>query len=231
MTEAEFRRSLRQTLTLLNDLNLLLLPQLIVALEPSLAFRSAVTRTAPTYAQVYRTGLQHRDYNFLLNDFSYLQFYRQGDTREHTNLRFAYYPNPYEHVSFGEFLEKLGEDAGDADVQELYMQLLSEQRETGGAPVVRYESAPAQHVPLKHPASHFHIGLSAEGRWPLDKVLSPLAFALLITKLNYPKNWHEQEDETGGNPFEERLARARADCPELDDLLFTPQEQMQHHFT
>lgn len=231
MREADFRRSLRQVVAALDDLNVLLLPRLAIRLQPSAAFKRVVRADPPQYATIFRTGLQERDYNVLLKDFSYLQFYREGSQRNYLGLRYAFYPNPFLFMPFEEFALNLGEDGEAVDVQELYMQFLSEQRPVRTVPVIRFESAPKAHEPLKHPTAHFHLGLSSDGRWPANKILTPLAFALLIVKLYYRSAWEEHAGDNSSNPFEERYNRARAACEVLEEDLFTAEERMQFHFS
>ena len=50
---------------------------------------------------------------------------------------------------------------------------------------IRYEVATRDYLELRHPAAHFHIGLH-EGRWPVDKILSPTAFTMFVAKTLLP---------------------------------------------
>jgi hypothetical protein len=152
----------------------------------------------------------------LLTDYSFFQFAHNLNGNE-LSMRFAYYANPFIHVSPNEIM-----DQHDGPDYELFLQLLEENDERNDAIVVRYEVATRDYVELRHPAAHFHIGLH-EARWPVDKILSPKAFSMLITKLFYTACWSEEADE--------QLATEKHGCELLADGLFSVKDKRHIYIT
>src|SRR5690606_9357570 len=98
MTEGEFRRSLRQTLPVLEGLGVLR-PPMHFPLPPSELFKRLSFSPRSSYADVFLAGLRNRDYCFLLEDFSYFQFSHHADGRD-WGVRYAYHPNPFPVLDF-----------------------------------------------------------------------------------------------------------------------------------
>ena len=215
MTHPEFMHSMRSLHVLLNELGLLQQVYTTQALRPSGEFVSYALSDNPQYAVLYRLGLRNRDYNFLLNDYSYLQFGHAGGNDD-LSLRFGFYANPFGPVP------NLADLFDGADY-EMYLQLLEDQDEVSSAMAVRYDVALRDYIELRHPAAHLHIGLDENSRWPVDKILSPLAFTLWMLKLFYPDQWADSHDD--------RLSRAKSECQHLGGELFSPRERDQLYFT
>lgn len=213
---------------LLLELNLAQDPRNWGSLSPSDRFRQAAFNNETPYVELYRIGLSGKDYNILLTDFSYIQFYGIGDETDF-RVRYAFYPNPYVSSSFGEFET----DGKDADDVEGYMQLASESIEVNRRPIVRYEVARSDYRHLRHPASHIHLGLDPQIRLPVDKALTPLAFTFVIARFFYSEAWHNAGDEaeTEFAGLEARCAQSRQDCELLGDNLFSAYERQQFHFS
>jgi hypothetical protein len=210
MTQSEFMRSIRTVAKLLNAGGMLQQTYKTSSLEPSEEFISVARSVNPNYKHLYRVGLRNRDYNFLLADFAFLQFFRRQDGEE-LLMRFAYYANPFIVTPFEEFAETYD----GADYEE-YLQLLEESGDRDDALVIRYEVATRDYIELRHPTAHFHVGLH-EGRWPVDKVLSPVAFTMFITKLFYAAYWTSDADE--------QLAQEKQSCKLLEDELFSAKDK------
>jgi hypothetical protein len=170
----------------------------------------------PDYKELYRIALRNRDYNFLLTDYSFFQFAhrREGDD---FSIRFAYYANPYKSMSLDDVIEIF--DGAD---YELYLQLLEEREERSDALVIRYEVATRDYVELRHPTAHFHFGLH-DARWPVDKILSPMTFAMFIAKLFYPSCWNKAADD--------QLASEKHACSQLEDSLFSERDRNHLYIT
>jgi hypothetical protein len=132
-------------------------------------------------------------------------------------MRYAFYANPFASVGLDETLAVY-----DGSDYELYLQLLEENEDRGDALVIRYEVAERDYIELRHPVSHFHVGLH-EGRWPVDKILSPLAFTMLIAKLFYPSAWSETHDE--------EFAEAKRRCEFLAPSMFSDRERQHLYIT
>jgi hypothetical protein len=192
-------------------------------------FQQPVSKTA-TYEEVYLFGLSEGQYNILLVDYAYLQF--SGD--DENSLRYGYYPNPFLSASQTAVLElselKTFIDEGAIDMEE-FLHRVSELRYTQHPPPIRYENAEAQYKDLIHPCSHFHFGHHAENRWPVRRVLTPDAFALLIFKYFYSEHWDESREIFGRNTsLGEALIAAKKDCRILPDSLFSERAALQFSF-
>jgi len=218
MTRNEFKQSLRSTLDLLDEQDLLEDVRSLASVTPSPEFRKCALSRRSTYTELYRLGLWKRHYNFLLHDYSYLQFAHYPKPEQEMSLRYAFYVNPFDRS-----ISKGLHDIIDEFDYETYFQLLEEQAEDPHASVIRYDVSMGGYIELKHPAAHFHVGLHQDSRWPVDKILSPLAFALLCLKLFYSDNW--------GNVLDEKLENAKRECLILPDANFSPKERRQLYFT
>ena len=196
------------------------------------AFRDLILKGGAAYSDVYLYGLRNSYYNFILTDYSFFQFSWSGSD----DVRYAYYPNPF-YLSEGRQAQ-LRELRAMVDAEmmseEDFLQLF---RGSGApdirAPLIRYENAPSQYRELDHPTSHFHLGFHAENRWAIRRVLTPLAFSLLIFKQYYSSRWQimsDSEDELGGS-LERSLIEERGNCRVLGDEFFSAVELRSFHFS
>jgi hypothetical protein len=173
-----------------------------------------------TYAELYRTGLANLDYNILLADLSYFQFHC-SEAGIRPGVRYAFLPNPYPVIRFADFCDAQSSMAEDA-TYEHYLQHLSEMDERIRAPLLRFDLAIEDYVPLEHPAAHMHIGHHEENRWPCARVITPHAFVLLVAKLYYPSAWAKCRNQSDA-----ALALEKASCVALASDLFSPDEERQ----
>lgn len=201
--------------------------------EPSEAFRTAAFNPTIQYEQLFLTGLENSDYNFILRDTSFFQF---GITGVH-HVRYAYYPNPFIGAS-REAISEISElraniEEGLISVED-YLHKISEVRTGRQPPLIRYENAPSQYVPSKHPCSHFHLGHHDENRWALQRTLTPSAFGLIILKHFYTHIWNT------GNAvqifgaewsLDTLLINEKRDCRILGDDLFNETEKQLFVYT
>lgn len=192
-------------------------------LEPSEEFRDAALSPTAAYEEVYLTGLAGGEYNILLADYAFLQFGRSADDA----VRYAYYPNPFLGAS-REAVAELADLRSYVDEElmsyEEFLQRVAELRFSQHPPLIRYENSEEQYVELTHPCSHLHIGHHANNRWPLRRMLTPHAFALMVFKYYYLDFWTEADHITFGDQefdLDELLVRAKQDCRVLPDHLFT----------
>lgn len=226
MTEADFRRSVRATHPILLDLKLLRAG--FHFRDPSEEFRRAALGGDP-YVQVYRVGLEHRDYTFLLQDLSYFQLQRLDVGGGHA-LRYCFMPNPFVFHSFEWFLEEFEVDGADPLAMELYHQYLSEQVAEHETPPLRYEVDYGAYHPLRHPCSHLHVGHNTEARWPVERELTPRAFVLFVVKWFFASAWHAAADEHADSMyFDAALQSARTASARLEDHHFSNDERSQPH--
>lgn len=231
MTPAEFTGGLVSTSIALNDLALLHHPQWYSSLTPSEEFHRLALRGEGSYAELYRAGLRNRDYNFLLTDFSYFQFYYQ-QLRGRFELRYAFYPNPFPVISFQIFCRQFECDPGEPDSHDLYLQHLDELEERDLVPPLRYEVSFTQFNELVHPTAHLHVGLHGSSRWPVERILLPEAFALFISKHFYHESWRDNGRPKEGstdptNTFDIRYFAAKASSQVVESDYFTGQERRQ----
>lgn len=144
------------------------------------------------YQEIYDYIAANNQYNLMLTDNSFFQFSESRNGNNEQELRYAYYPNPYQFIEFREHLQAVQEllDQGEISLSE-YEQLLNECNFTHHIPVIRYDYSPSQYDASFHPASHFHIGFNSENRWPVSKVLTPYLFFLKILSMYYSDIWIE----------------------------------------
>jgi hypothetical protein len=200
------------------------------SLDVSEAFKVASMSHAP-YEEVFRTGLQERDYNFLLSDYSFLQFTHMG--QRDGGVRYLFCPNPYEFISLAAFVEKFVDAIPEEDdPTELYSQFLSEQPTRFSAPAVRFEVDLESYREAAHPSAHFHFGAHASNRWPAATEFTPLVFGLNIAKMFYNDAWElfGYDPETNANQFDQALAQAKRNCENLGAEHFSNFEKQLPHF-
>jgi hypothetical protein len=201
-------------------------------LKASDEFKKLSLSATATYEEIYLAGLSEGQYNILLVDYAYLQF----GGHDENSLRYAYYPNPFLGASQSAISElsqlKTYIEEGAIDTEE-FLHRVSELRYTQHPPSVRYENSEDQYKDLEHPCSHFHFGHHSENRWPIRRVLTPEAFALIIFKYFYPEYWAEGDNVSGakGNiSLDDALIVAKQDCRVLSDSFFSEQATRQFSF-
>ena len=194
-------------------------------------FRKIALSIKSLYSDVYEAGLAHSHYNILLFDLAFFQFSWAGDGE----VRYAYYPNPF--ISGNKEAQVKLQNWREAQVAEILSEedvsaLIAALTTSGTVPLVRYENSPSQYRLFRHPCSHLHIGLHSENRWPLSRVLTPLAFSMWIVKQYYSESWslYDDDNHPTGNQLEQDLIDEQANCRILGNELFTPAEAQSLHF-
>lgn len=203
-------------------------------LQVDAEFRDLILSHTSTYIEVYNKALALSHYNILLTDYSFFQFSSDGEE----NVRYAFYPNPYASSSdeYNNWF-KSRQDMVEAGMltHEEFLSLLSGKTGVGAIPLLRYENAPNQRAKFHHPSSHFHIGFHSENRWAVRRVLTPIAFALLVFKMYYGENWRaigeDDEPDQIKNKFERSLIAERARCYLVADHLFEADEERAFYFS
>lgn len=233
LTEAEVRHGIRRAWLYSKAVGIDQVFSDPSSLKPSDEFKEIALSTTATYEEVYLHGLEAGQYNILLADYAFLQF---GGC-DANSLRYAYYPNPFLGASQTAISElsalRVFIDEGVIDMDE-FLHRVSEIRYTQHPPLVRYENAADQYKDdLTHPCSHFHFGHHSENRWPVRRVLTPGAFALIIFKYFYPDYWAEGHALSTGRKktsLDEALIAAKQDCRMLPDELFSERATQQFSF-
>jgi len=195
-------------------------------------FRDSALSSESQYHNIYLLGLRLSYYNFLISDYSFFQF--SWFTRDH--VRYAYYPNPF--ISSESDLADLRHwrdmlATGFISLDD-YLDVLRDSKPGIGVPPIRYENATGQHRGLQHPCSHFHIGHHEDNRWASNRVITPLAFTLLVLKQYYGAVWREVGTDSSdefGNRFESKLIQEKMNCRPMDYVLFLPAEARSFFFS
>lgn len=202
-------------------------------LAASDAFKVLAISSDVSYEELYLAGLRDGQYNISLLDYSFVQFGGSSDN----NLRYAYYPNPFIGSST-EAVSELAElrtyvEEGVLEMDE-FLHAVAEIRHSQHPPLLRYENSYEQYVDLSHPCSHFHFGHHGENRWPLSRVLTPQAFALLLIRHFYPAFWASCPTMREGareHSLDDILVAERDNCRILSDEFFSEVAKRQFHFS
>ena len=188
---SEFNRNVVKVIELADKLGLLFQAGAAASLNASYEVKTT-TRKATSYSEVYDVITGQQEFNLMLSDRSIFQF---TETKKNEDLRLVYYPNPYQFVEYQSIRKEALELLNSQEFTEVeYEQYISETDFSCDVPVIRYDLSIEQHCEYYHPAAHFHIGFYAENRWPVDRILTPLAFFLKILANYYPSTWKSQED-------------------------------------
>lgn len=151
-----------------------------------------------SYFDTYKVGIKNLDYDFLLNDDSFFQFVFIPNSQNLPSIRYAFFQNPQEFISYEEYLfseEVSYEEVGDS-LLEYYQQFLTEAEINSNSSTLRYDLDHLNHSPLIHATSHLHIGKGENVRIPCDKIMSPLSFAMFVIKHVYYNNWKQLISDT-----------------------------------
>jgi|SRR6185312_8700076 len=196
-------------------------------LEVDGEFRDIALTPTSTYSDVYLAGLNRSHYNFLLFDYSYFQF----SWEKINHVRYAYYPNPFlatDEQNIKDFRRKRELVENGTVTHEDYLALLRDTPIEARVPALRYENSPDQRRELRHPCSHLHIGHHGDDRWPLNKLLSPLAFTLLVVKHYYGNEWRsigDRDSDQNGNIYDSMLIKEKAEgCVLVSANLFSDKD-------
>jgi len=195
-------------------------------------FRNLIFSESTNYVKLYMAGLRLSHYNILLHDYSYFQF--GWDKEDH--VRYAFFPNPFvsgkEH-ELQYFKDRRQLVAAEMLTHEDFLRLLTDRPPVSGVPMWRYENSPVQRKKFNHPCSHFHIGFHSENRWPLARILTPLAFSLLVFKAYYGSPWRGSGDDENAeisNRYERMLIAEKSNCPIVGHSLFEDLEKRTFFF-
>lgn len=143
-----------------------------------------------SYQPLYQRGIEYNEYDFLLADYSFLQFSMEELSG---SVRMAYYPNPNIIESYEKYLEKewdsTVEEVGDT-YREFYEKYNDDEAPQRQVTPLRYDCDVKEYIEVIHSASHLHFG-SQGVRVNCRYLLTPLAFVTLIVDLYYYSCWKE----------------------------------------
>ncbi len=188
-----FNISVREVEEVLKDFQLFQMKGIKSLNEDGVSDQFKKSTQKDNYWQIYRIGLENFDYDFLLVDQSYFQF-QFSQTQEGMAIRYAFFQNPLNFVTYEDFLNDFGiaeEEAKEVDLRAEYEQYLNEQSLSNQYTTLRYDYDEIGYRPLIHAVSHLHIGFNNNVRIPLNKVISPIRFLLFVLKHVYLNEWSE----------------------------------------
>lgn len=142
-----------------------------------------------SYLEVWEYLYGNHLYDYLLYDFSFVQF-RPGDDFPNS-FSYAYYECPYDAQTYDEFvLDNVdGIDESRSALWEEYELYLATQPPRNAVTPIRYDYSPKLYAEGIHPASHVHFGFNNTIRVGTKKVMKPISFALFILRHVYPALW------------------------------------------
>lgn len=219
----DFDRSIRACGALLKEFDYLFQAGSFSSLNSSGDFKRTA-RNSTNYSEVYDVGASNQQFNMMMSDMSFFQFYEK---KEGCEVRLAYYPNPYQFLKYKENKVAALQLLDDGDItHDEYEQLLSESDFTCDIPVIRYDLSIGQYCEVFHPAAHLHVGFHAENRWPSRRQLSPYAFMLMILMHYYTQLWSRsgERDEHIHAKLDAEYRRAMSSCNLLNAHQFKKHE-------
>jgi hypothetical protein len=160
-----------------------------------------------SYTSYFNDVLIHHDYDILLDDDSYFQFSKNGES-----YKYVYMQSPKYKISIEASAELLG-----INIDENWDELESYYEESDDDELykihdnpiyLRYENSPKGYNPNVHSYSHLHVGLNENLRIPLSIILTPNVFAMFAVKLANRHKWEtcfEKGDININNLSEKRL--------------------------
>jgi hypothetical protein len=230
--KADFDHSVRAGFMVVVDLGLSSWDRQIClrSMTPPEEYRKIIFSAEADYEEIFKAGLRYRAYNFLLEDYSYFQFWHDSKYH-HRTVRYAYCPNPFELIRLEDkFSEKSAIYSG-SDIHEAFQQALEEASLKIGRPPIRYDLALDDHIEVEHPAAHLTVGGHTENRWPVSRVLTPKLFVLFICKHYYDDRWStlkgkELSEDGFHNPFDQAMANEKRASRPLEDKKFTDKERL-----
>lgn len=185
-----------------------------------------ISRSGANYKEIYDSGIQGIEYNFLINDGSFFQF-----SKNDQGLRYAYYPTPYNYDSNHKGVRTLIELMSEGEFKDQEIdQLVSEYEYTLDIPFIRYDLSYDDYCERFHPAAHLHVGLFVENRWPVKRVLTPFSFLLKILSIYYIEWWSKSNDESEDFLIKKYILEV-SNCPRIDNNYFKESENGRFYIT
>ncbi|MEH2124324.1 DUF2290 domain-containing protein [Nostoc sp.] len=146
------------------------------------------------YHKLYQLAITNKDYDILLNDYSFFQFSCESNaSNKIVKYRYAYYETPSEFPTYEEFVNELGFsyiECGEEFFQD-YEQVIDEAKLKKTVTPLRYDYDEDLHEPPVHPISHLHLGFQNEIRVPIKYILTPHAFVSFVIRHIYWNKWKD----------------------------------------
>lgn len=210
MNQATFNSSIVRSVELCQRLRLEPIVIAPTSLGVNDAFNAVALSATASHESIYFSGLENRQYNFILADYSYFQFsiipiYNKPELEDKFELRMAYYPNPMNSTDdlmpesptnqlmfFNQlYLEEEW-------TFEEYSQALCEMQANVTVPIIRYDMSEDQFKRVNHPKAHIHIGISNSSRIATNRIFTPELFTAFVLNNFYREYW----EESSGNSFD-----------------------------
>jgi hypothetical protein len=177
-----------------------------------------------TYREGWNWLRRNLHFDIQLSDASLILFKHRVEEDGEVLSGYSHYPPPTNVPSYDEFLTTIMdtnfESAGDSLRQE-YEQHVNEADNRQAVTPIRYDYSPKLYTCGRHPASHFHIGISNEIRIGTERILGPIGFALFILRQCYPEQWLKYISRQGRAQFATKHMR--------DDLEAVAAKYRQEH--
>lgn len=154
-----------------------------------------------SYREEYQKDLQEYAYDFILKDQSLLLFVTRGNDEHDGHLSYSFNECPIEAPEYIAFVcSELGidrddpssgdilEEFGDTLIDDYWRHLGALDHKHQVTPI-RYDYKALDYEEGRHPAPHFHFGVSNNIRIGTVKVLNPISSTLFIVRQFYPDQW------------------------------------------
>ena len=181
------------------------------------------------YRKLYQVAITNKDYDILLEDYSFFQFSCESNSNNEVKYRYAYYEVPSEFPTYEEFLNENSfsyMDCGEGFRQD-YEQVIDEAKLKNAVTPVRYDYDESLHEPPVHSTSHLHLGFQNEIRIPSKYLLTPHAFVAFIVRHIYWRRWKTLMND---NKFCS-IYYVKGECHYLNKTLFTSDEEKDFYIT
>lgn len=179
------------------------------------------------YAEQWSYYLNNATYDFLLNDWSLIQFELIEDGDEH-KYRYVYLECPYQaSLTFDEYRNTAKSFVRADQEAEYYSYLEDSCPEKENLRPIRYDYTPRQYRAGAHPASHLHLGRDHEYRISTQKLLNPVSFVLFLGRHIYLGNWVQFiQNQNHTNQYG---IHVRAQLRELEGRFRNPEDDLELH--
>ena len=176
-----------------------------------------------SYSEEWNYYVERNLFNFQLMDLSLLQFkWRVLDGERCAS--FSWVEFPFLVPTLEEFTRENNLAAEDAPTY--YENFVMDDPEVKQSPVpIRYDYAPDEYSPGRHPASHLHLGVDSEIRIGTKKRFSAVTFTLLVIRQVYPERWAELLKWEG---FAAQAAEVRSSLDSVPPAFFGAADEHEH---
>lgn len=174
--------------------------------------------------QIYKTATENFDYDIVLFDQSILQFDYFLNSNNQYDLRYAYYQQPFNFLSYEDYLRKneFNIDSVRYFFRDEYEQELNESEILKNLTAIRYDFSMSSYKPSVHSVSHLHIGLKNQIRIPSSIILTPFMFVMFVLRHVYYEKWNELMSYSSFNSY---YNTCKNSCMVIDNQYFQIKEK------